>query len=324
MARYEAEHLDHVVDAINATGYGLTLGVHSRITTTVDRVSTRAKVGNTYVNRNQIGAVVGVQPFGGERLSGTGPKAGGPHYLYAFTRAAERPPTIPGAERGAVTAAPGGGLDRGWLDRVAGARALQPIWDRRNDRHKVLTRAAELLAGGATGTAWTTALTDAADWARREFSGPLSLPGPTGEQNQLSLHGRGMILCLGNGQGGDALARQVAMALAAGNGIAAPMDEDLQAHLASAGVPAVLLVRLPEVFDARTLDPNDLTGIAAIAVEGDDDLTAYLAATAAARDGPIVPLLTDPDHDDRLATERTLSINTTAAGGNASLLALTE
>ena len=82
--RWKADQLDQVVDAINATGYGLTLGIHSRIDETIDRIASRAKVGNIYVNRNQIGAVVGVQPFGGQNLSGTGPKAGGPHYLPRF------------------------------------------------------------------------------------------------------------------------------------------------------------------------------------------------------------------------------------------------
>src|SRR5690606_16315390 len=71
-----------LVDQINATGYGLTLGVHTRINETIDRVTDRAMVGNIYVNRNVVGAVVGVQPVGGEGLSGTGPKAGGPLYLY--------------------------------------------------------------------------------------------------------------------------------------------------------------------------------------------------------------------------------------------------
>lgn len=83
--RWKADQLDAVIDAINATGYGLTLGIHSRIDETIDRISSRVKVGNCYVNRNQIGAVVGVQPFGGQNLSGTGPKAGGPHYLPRFT-----------------------------------------------------------------------------------------------------------------------------------------------------------------------------------------------------------------------------------------------
>ena len=82
--RWKANELDAVIDAINATGFGLTLGIHSRIDSTIAHISQRAKVGNCYVNRNQIGAVVGVQPFGGENLSGTGPKAGGPHYLLRF------------------------------------------------------------------------------------------------------------------------------------------------------------------------------------------------------------------------------------------------
>jgi RHH-type proline utilization regulon transcriptional repressor/proline dehydrogenase/delta 1-pyrroline-5-carboxylate dehydrogenase len=82
--RWKADQLDQVVDTINATGFGLTLGIHSRIDETIDRIVQRAKVGNIYVNRNQIGAVVGVQPFGGQNLSGTGPKAGGPHYLPRF------------------------------------------------------------------------------------------------------------------------------------------------------------------------------------------------------------------------------------------------
>jgi RHH-type proline utilization regulon transcriptional repressor/proline dehydrogenase/delta 1-pyrroline-5-carboxylate dehydrogenase len=84
VVRWKADDLDKVIDAINATGYGLTLGVHSRIDETIDRIASRVKVGNVYVNRNQIGAVVGVQPFGGQGLSGTGPKAGGPHYLPRF------------------------------------------------------------------------------------------------------------------------------------------------------------------------------------------------------------------------------------------------
>jgi RHH-type proline utilization regulon transcriptional repressor/proline dehydrogenase/delta 1-pyrroline-5-carboxylate dehydrogenase len=84
VVRFSGDRLGEVCESINATGYGLTLGLHSRIKATADFVAGRVKVGNMYVNRNQIGAVVGVQPFGGEGLSGTGPKAGGPNYLAAF------------------------------------------------------------------------------------------------------------------------------------------------------------------------------------------------------------------------------------------------
>ena len=90
--RYQGSHLRAVVDAVNASGFGLTLGIHSRIDATVREIVARARVGNIYVNRNMIGAVVGVQPFGGRGLSGTGPKAGGPYYLHRF--ATERTLTI--------------------------------------------------------------------------------------------------------------------------------------------------------------------------------------------------------------------------------------
>jgi RHH-type proline utilization regulon transcriptional repressor/proline dehydrogenase/delta 1-pyrroline-5-carboxylate dehydrogenase len=84
VVRFAAGALDAVIDDINATGYGLTLGIHSRIESQVQAIHRRCRVGNVYVNRNMIGAVVGVQPFGGRGLSGTGPKAGGPGYLHAF------------------------------------------------------------------------------------------------------------------------------------------------------------------------------------------------------------------------------------------------
>ena len=84
VVRYRADQLDQIIDDINATGYGLTMGIHSRVNDTIDYIVERLRTGNIYVNRNMIGAVVGVQPFGGEGLSGTGPKAGGPHYLHRF------------------------------------------------------------------------------------------------------------------------------------------------------------------------------------------------------------------------------------------------
>ncbi|TCO83037.1 L-proline dehydrogenase /delta-1-pyrroline-5-carboxylate dehydrogenase [Plasticicumulans lactativorans] len=92
VVRFRADELDTLVDTVNASGFGLTFGIHSRIDATVQQVLARVRAGNCYVNRNMIGAVVGVQPFGGEGLSGTGPKAGGPHYLYRF--AAERTVSI--------------------------------------------------------------------------------------------------------------------------------------------------------------------------------------------------------------------------------------
>ncbi len=109
IVRYTSSKLDDVIEQINATGFGLTLGIHSRIDTTAMEINRKVTVGNVYVNRNMIGAVVGVQPFGGCGLSGTGPKAGGPHYLHRF--AMERTLTI-------NTSAVGGNTGLLTLDQV--------------------------------------------------------------------------------------------------------------------------------------------------------------------------------------------------------------
>jgi RHH-type proline utilization regulon transcriptional repressor/proline dehydrogenase/delta 1-pyrroline-5-carboxylate dehydrogenase len=107
VVRYRAERLAHVLRSIEGSGYGLTLGIHSRIDDTVEDIIDAVQVGNIYVNRNMIGAVVGVQPFGGHGLSGTGPKAGGPHYLARF--ATEQTVTINTAAAGGNAALLSGG-----------------------------------------------------------------------------------------------------------------------------------------------------------------------------------------------------------------------
>ena len=107
VVRYRADRIDHVLRSIERSGYGLTLGIHSRIDDTIEDVVDRLQVGNIYINRNMIGAVVGVQPFGGHGLSGTGPKAGGPHYLARF--ATEQTVTINTAAAGGNAALMAGG-----------------------------------------------------------------------------------------------------------------------------------------------------------------------------------------------------------------------
>jgi RHH-type proline utilization regulon transcriptional repressor/proline dehydrogenase/delta 1-pyrroline-5-carboxylate dehydrogenase len=254
VARFAAEELESVVEAINARGYGLTFGMHSRIDDRVEAVTSRLRVGNLYINRNQIGAVVGSQPFGGEGLSGTGPKAGGPHYVERLAAS----PT--------VTMAP-----------VAGAQAEPSA---------------------------VQALIDAA----RPEPGPIAsfdMPGPTGESNRLSLHGRGVVLCLGP------------TARAA----------EIQARAArAAGAAAVLVapgVRGPGALDGL-LDRAALTtlsGIAAVALWSDEADMRAAARALAARKGPIVPLVSARDPGPWSMVERHLCIDTTASGGNARLLA---
>jgi len=216
VARFKGDELDKVIAAINNSGYGLTFGIHTRISSRVKRLASAVHVGNIYVNRNQIGAVVGSQPFGGEGQSGTGPKAGGPHYLPRFAQ---------------------------------GGSSLQ--------------------------------------------QGALDLPGPTGESNRLSAFARGTLLCLG------------------------PTAEDLDAQIEMAKQGGCC-------FERGDVDLERLrvgTGFDAVAWFGDTEQLKAIRQALSQRAGALLPLLSGPGDIGRLQLERHVCIDTTAAGGNASLMA---
>jgi RHH-type transcriptional regulator, proline utilization regulon repressor / proline dehydrogenase / delta 1-pyrroline-5-carboxylate dehydrogenase len=211
VATFKADQLDRVFAAIKASGYGLTFGMHTRISSRVKKLAQQVHAGNIYVNRNQIGAVVGSQPFGGEGLSGTGPKAGGPHYLPRFTHA---------------------------------PASLQPE--------------------------------------------SLDLPGPTGESNRLYAVPRGAVLCLG------------------------PSPEDLAEQRGMAGAAGCSSV---------TGSLDTASHFDAVVWFGDEAGLRDLRIALSRRDGPIVPIITSRDQAGRLQLERHVCIDTTAAGGNATLMA---
>ncbi len=175
--RYRRDDLDHLIDAINATGYGLTFGLHSRIDETMDRVSARVQAGNLYINRNMIGAVVGVQPFGGRGLSGTGPKAGGPLYLHRLVRGGP-PAPLPATGH----SDPAAGLFADWLAAQGYGEAADAV--------HALAQASRLGV-------------------------ELTLPGPVGEKNLYALHPRGTILLCPQTMMG--LFTQIGAVLATGN-----------------------------------------------------------------------------------------------------------
>ena len=196
VATFEAERLGRVIADINRKGFGLTFGLHTRIEARVQEIVDGVHAGNIYVNRNQIGAVVGSQPFGGEGLSGTGPKAGGPHYLRRFRRSAAAGSQLPEGRK--VTATE---LADNLPDPALGG------WSTRPDRIAILRK--HLRGKGAAAIA-AAAATD---------FGPVDLPGPTGEANTLYLVPRGRALCLG--PDADTLLSQAVQALAAGNAVLA-------------------------------------------------------------------------------------------------------
>ena len=286
--RFRRDDLDRVVDDINATGYGLTFGLHSRIDETIARVTGRIRAGNVYVNRNTIGAVVGVQPFGGHGLSGTGPKAGGPLSLQRLVRVS------------AGLGPPGAG---------ATEPALRPArdycdWLRANGHHAASLRARRYIERSPLGIT-------------RE------LPGPVGERNRYSLHARGRILvlpCTGAG-----LLLQIGAALATGNQVV--IEATAVGSDALATLPASVAGRIVRVANWA------LAGaLAAILFEGDAERLHALDRQAAELPGALVTIhaLTvdelargDPDYAlEWLVEERSVSINTTAAGGNASLMSI--
>ncbi|HND57964.1 MAG TPA: L-glutamate gamma-semialdehyde dehydrogenase, partial [Thauera aminoaromatica] len=292
--RYRASELDSLIDAIDASGYGLTMGVHTRIDETVERVAARAHVGNLYVNRNIIGAVVGVQPFGGEGLSGTGPKAGGPLYLHRLLARTPGPVLADGAlavtdsdETRAADAAFSGFLE--WLDGAG----------------RGLLEGDELAA-----------LRDRADACRaRRIAGlRLALPGPTGEDDSLRFTARGTIA--GVADSAAAVLHQVMAALASGNRLL--LADRAAARTVQAALPEAL--RAYVAVDAAWFDK----ALGAVLFDGSDAEADALQVRVAGRSGPILQLLQPcPDYDlGRLVHERTLSINTAAAGGNASLMAM--
>ncbi|MCF8466280.1 MAG: bifunctional proline dehydrogenase/L-glutamate gamma-semialdehyde dehydrogenase PutA [Sneathiella sp.] len=315
IATFKADDVSKVVAKINATGYGLTLGVHTRVDTRVQEICDRAHVGNLYVNRNQIGAVVGVQPFGGEGLSGTGPKAGGPLYLHRFMKKAGAVSPAPKSSGAAVE------LVKATIsDETASlmniARVAQGKWDAFDNRRQVLEKVAIRLAG-STGETISATLGQAKSYDQT----PQNLVGPTGESNRLSLHGRGVILCAGD----DALALAT-VSLLTGNAVLlidAPDNVDaLTAALRAEKAPRDLILQLPEPLSAGLVAA--LAAIAGVALtSGAYDLH-RLRLAIARRDGPIIPLIVGADDWEYYVAERALCIDTTASGGNTKLLAANE
>jgi len=294
VATFDADEIDKVVAAINRKGFGLTFGLHTRIEARVQHIVDSIHVGNIYVNRNQIGAVVGAQPFGGEGLSGTGPKAGGPHYLRRFRKSATGPVADAGSAAATVNAA---SLADNLPDPSLGG------WLARADRTAVLRK--HLRGKGAAAVAAAAAV---------DF-GPVDLPGPTGEANTLALAPRGRVLCLG--PDGETLLAQVIQALAAGNAVlaVAPGAPTALQSLTGKGLPLAALDGTLHAADLETLRVD------VVAYTGSADIAREMRAALARKSGAIVPFVTETIYPAAYAHERSVCADTTAAGGNASLLA---
>ena len=280
VVRYRASELDQLIDQINAKGYALTSGVHSRIEGTVDHIRDRIEAGNIYVNRNIVGAVVGVQPFGGHGLSGTGPKAGGPFYLQRLVRTPEWV---------APTLSRIGQADEDALKR------LETLV------HKLPFNAEEKKAAAA-------ALGHARVRTLRKAE--TVLVGPTGERNSLSWRSPKRVWV----HGGNLLQAFSALTELAAAGIQTVVEPNSPLASYSADLDGLLQVNSKP-------ENAGISHVAAI-----EPLSSERKQELAGRDGALIRILPSEQGLDILQVfeEISCSINTTAAGGNASLMAVAD
>ncbi|MCU7552997.1 bifunctional proline dehydrogenase/L-glutamate gamma-semialdehyde dehydrogenase PutA [Alteromonas sp. ASW11-19] len=343
IVRFKAKELDDVLAQINSTGYGLTMGVHSRIEERGHELAAKSRAGNVYINRNMIGAIVGVQPFGGRGLSGTGPKAGGPNYLprLMMERATPKPTQLDDVE-GEDTALMG---DDRVSDQAAELmkNAMQvedkwrhtPLNDRLSMVRQLLAKVAKVdimdeLADDLNRTLATSRqqLTS----IERRLAKPTELPGPTGESNKLYLEPRGVLLCFADKDVTfEYWMLSIVTALATGNVVVSVVSEifyeealEFQSNLEATGAPkGIFQVAKLSYFDALLMDEN----LSGVVVDSSTERTARISAMLSSRVGAILPVITAEYNDkliQRLMTEKTISIDTTASGGNTSLMTLVE
>lgn len=296
VVRYRRKNLDQLIQHINGSGFGLTLGVHTRLDETIAKVVGNVNAGNVYVNRNIVGAVVGVQPFGGEGLSGTGPKAGGPLYMYRL-----------------LSARPEHAISKSFIEsdrqhapeQSARASLLLPF--------KSLIDWAVVNKNDALCRLCNTFEVESQSGRTR------MLAGPTGERNTYTILARARVLCIGDTQA-DLLA-QLAAVLAVGSKVLWVDSPQVRA----------LYNKLPvevQLATCTVADWNDATvEFDAVLHHGHSDQLRHVCQLIASRSGAIVSVhgLSPGECDiplERLVIERAVSVNTTAAGGNASLMTI--
>ena len=341
--RYKADQIENVIEQINGTGFGLTMGIHTRIEEKSQYLAARSRAGNVYVNRNMIGAVVGVQPFGGRGLSGTGPKAGGPLYLTQLVKDTTQPSANTLSEE-ASTALQAQIESCNSLSNLVSSvmeqtKTEETPWSfvSLNDKLSILRQFIAGLANNtvvnnqeSTVTETLTNIRQQLIFVEQQLSTPKYLPGPTGESNILYLESRGILACVRCEQTSFSYwMNAVVTALATGNCVVALVDEKYLEETQAIS-HAFKLAGLPSgVFQVLKLGQiNNLLNhpsLAGAVTACDSPLSQYVAETISSRTGAILPMISAQSNKKlfhRLVTEKTITIDTTAAGGNASLMTM--
>jgi RHH-type proline utilization regulon transcriptional repressor/proline dehydrogenase/delta 1-pyrroline-5-carboxylate dehydrogenase len=345
--RYKNNQLDAVLKAIIDTQFGLTMGIHSRIKEKTEYVAARSPAGNVYVNRNIIGAVVGIQPFGGRGLSGTGPKAGGPNYLSRLVKDKEKEkenlvnlsPSQMAYKESQATAIEASHSSLAFLhkNRILSAAyewRYEPSANRISVARQLLAKIADndvLLDSFGLQDEAISGIRQLLWHIENKLDLPRQLPGPTGESNELFYEPRGLLLSLFDKQ--STLENWLASALtaiSAGNTLIVIVEDSafsvvtkmIEDALTDIGISDALFHVAPIGELQLLLQHPRLAG--AILDPG-SDWQSYMAQQLATRDGAILPLICEYDIERlfyRMVTEKTVSIDTTAAGGNTSLMTM--
>lgn len=339
LIRYRAEQLESLHEQINSSGYGLTFGVHSRIESTVELLCAQVAAGNLYVNRNIIGAVVGVQPFGGRGLSGTGPKAGGPLYLSRLVRKAAMPGSLEAQPVEQLEPLSQATKPADWHDLAADLGQAFEHWHTTTMEQR--TTSAGRLAGAMAASpdpginSESLALLEDLIDQSHSYAFPIEFSGPTGESNSLMFEARGVLACVVDT--GTPLECSLIAALAtllAGNTVlllceagTLQVQENVRSMIISAGFPEETVALSPFANLAALEVIIREASIAGVVTTQSCALSPVLRRSLASRVGGILPLIDDPVGSNYLARffyEKTISVNTAAAGGNAALLSQGE
>jgi RHH-type proline utilization regulon transcriptional repressor/proline dehydrogenase/delta 1-pyrroline-5-carboxylate dehydrogenase len=323
VVRFDSDKLGEVLKQINNTGFGLTLGVHSRIQAFAQKVFSNTIAGNTYINRNMVGAVVGVNPFGGRGLSGTGPKAGGPNYMLRFS-GADIPETAQRSFKVAINKP-----DVNHETIVSNARWALKNWQSTSIDSRLI-----ILQQVITDRSWLQQI-DAV--AREKLANPIELPGPTGEDNRLSVQGRGVVTLIVTREDLFADAeKQIASALLCGCSVIVTADDcnkealqSLQNKYLKAGLPNQLLQLTHLDSLGGLIQQGQVEAITANSLNAD---SSNLRQAMAKRSGSIITLIEWPQRDEDynyhwllwFLSERTRTENLVARGGNTKLFNLEE
>ncbi|MDB4099632.1 bifunctional proline dehydrogenase/L-glutamate gamma-semialdehyde dehydrogenase PutA, partial [Candidatus Thioglobus sp.] len=288
---YKSDELEYMIDQLNAKGFGLTFGIHSRIDKQVEEITSRVNAGNIYVNRNQIGAVVGSQPFGGEGLSGTGPKAGGPSSLHGYSQSIASTKTTDHE-----------------LKLYRNAQVNNLILPSILINADLITKMKNQFSFIES---------DFFDFLHDEiakYATKISLPGPTGESNSIRYKPKGTALCLGP-TAIDAL-KQTLLALVLGNSVVSLIKEDEYNSLITLGFGKESIFRL---VNGPSLKLMKSESYKVILFFGNLMSVEKLIVN---QHSAITPVMSSLYETWQLINERVVTEDTTASGGNANLLAL--